>query len=336
MVQRLADSPRSRLRGMPAAHDKRSPRVAAVHALRTERTERTERAERTDASAEDEDGEAELAMLRSVKERFDGLEDIDASAHRALLVARQVRERTRARGLQALGEYRSLLEAAPEERRILRDALLIGSTCFFRDEEVFAALSAGALDGLGRGHGHPLKVWVPGCSTGEEVYSLAMILREQLDGRDDGRALRIFATDLRGSAVVRGRRGEYALRGCERIATHRLEAFFQRTSKGYRARYCLRDPTVWARHDLTCDPPLSAMDLVSCRNVLQYFDVPAQARILMRLHHALRPGGLLLLGAAESTRAAPALFQPVAPCIRLYARSRAAARRGPRASWGMP
>ncbi len=259
-------------------------------------------------------------LLEALQERFEGVQGLALTAHHALIVSRQVHHRMVLRGLSHLDDYLALIDDAAEERTLLRDALLIGSTWFFRDEAVFAALARGLLDGVGRAHGGPFKIWVPGCSTGEEAYSLAMVLNERLEARGDRRALRVFATDLRESSVRHGRRGVYSLRRCEGISAARRARFFEPAEGGLRVVKQLREQIVWGRHDLARDPPFPAVDLVSCRNVLLYFERAAQGSILAKLHYALRPGGCLLLGGTESTRSAPDLFEPLLPVLRLYAR----------------
>jgi two-component system, chemotaxis family, CheB/CheR fusion protein len=245
--------------------------------------------------------------------------EIDLWGRHVEVVITPLQARIAMRRVRCIDDYLLLLADSAEERASLRDAILNGSTRFFRDEDVFAQLSA-MIDAHLRvaPTGAPVRLWVAGCSTGEEAYSLLIKLHEVLAIRGETRAIRMFATDLRGTALDHGRRGVYSTRACDSISPAHLARFFAPVAKGHQVQRRFRDEVMWTRHDVARDPPFPHIDLVSCRNLLVHFGRSSQEKILRRLHFALRPDGLLLLGSSESTCAAEHLFRPVSRMCRLY------------------
>src|SRR5918995_1479279 len=195
--------------------------------------------------------------------------------------------------------YVSYLEQTPAEVVNLHNDLLIHVTRFFREPESFDVIARDVLPSLDLESGKPIRMWVAGCATGEEVYSLAMVVHEVLGEAVDGR-VQIFGTDVSDSAVGFARHGLYAASITEDVSPERLRQFFTKTDGGYRVTKPLRDMCVFARQDLTRDPPFSHLDLICCRNVLIYMDSALQRKLLSMFHYALKPSGVLMLGQAES------------------------------------
>ena len=180
-------------------------------------------------------------------------------------------------------------------------------------------------DGLAanRQEDDPVRIWAPGCATGEEVYSLAICAFEALEERQLSLPMQIFGTDISDLALERARNGVYPLVIEEHVSEERLRRFFTKIDSGYQINKTIRESCIFARHDLTRDPPFSNLDLISCRNVLIYLDQSAQRHVLPVIHYALKPSGLLMLGSAESTSPASDLFIPVDPQHKIYSRNAA-------------
>jgi two-component system CheB/CheR fusion protein len=196
--------------------------------------------------------------------------------------------------------YIAHLEQTPLEVVNLHNDLLIHVTRFFREPESFEIIGRDILPSLDMAPGTRIRMWVAGCATGEEVYSLAMVVQEALgDAIADG-GVQIFGTDVSDTAVGFARQGLYAAAIAEDVSPERLLRFFVKTDGGYQVSKALRDMCVFARQDLTRDPPFSHLDLVCCRNVLIYMDSALQRKLLSMFHYALKPSGFLVLGHAES------------------------------------
>ena len=236
----------------------------------------------------------------------------DFSLYKASTVNRRLRRRMALQGVLTLPRYLEQLRSDAAERAALFNDLLIRVTSFFRDRSAYAALSAGALPALleSRSASDPIRVWVPACATGEEVYSIAIALVEAMADRP-APPIQIFGTDLSEAAVSAARLGCYPESIAERVSPERLQRFFQRERQGYCVVKSLRELCLFARHNLVVDPPFSRMDLVSCRNMLIYLDPVLQQRVLGNLHYALKPQGYLFLGGAENAGYDPALFSVV-------------------------
>ncbi len=205
-------------------------------------------------------------------------------------------------GAEALAVYVSRLDDDEAELQALANDLLINVTGFFRDHEVFATLASSILPDLVRRHDdvQPIRLWCAGCSTGEEAWSLAMLVLEEIARSRPTLKLQLFATDLDPDAIAAARHGVYPP-GIEReVSPERLQRFFAADDHGWRVGPALQSSVVFAVHDLLTDPPFSRIDMISCRNLLIYLQPPAQARAIGLFHFALRPGGLLLLGKAET------------------------------------
>ena len=196
--------------------------------------------------------------------------------------------------------YITYLAARPEEVINLHNDLLIHVTRFFREPDALAALASDVLPQIEIRPEMPLRLWVAGCATGEEVYSLAILMHEALGDRLGEVRVQIFGTDVSESAVEYARHGLYPASIAGDVTPERLRRFFSKVDGGYQVTTPLRDMCVFARQDLTRDPPFSRLDLICCRNVLIYMDTPLQKKLLSMFHYALKPDGVLLLGRAET------------------------------------
>jgi two-component system CheB/CheR fusion protein len=218
--------------------------------------------------------------------------------------------------------YLEVLKGDDHELELLAKDLLINITSFFRDPDVFHLLEQETIPELVRNHapGEPLRVWIAGCSTGEETYSMAMLFQEQIAQAKVGVKLQVFASDLDPDAVATAREGLYPDSIQEQVSEARLSRFFTKEERGYRVLPDLRAAVVFTTQDVLADPPFSRMDMISCRNLLIYLSPEAQVRVIALFHFALRPGGLLLLGSSETVGSLPDRFQPVGKAERLYRR----------------
>lgn len=246
----------------------------------------------------------------------------DLSAYKLGTLARRLDRRLGMAGLDALtlGRYVECLNDDPDELEALVDDMLIHVTRFFRDPEVFDHLAASVLPGLiaAQTAGQPIRLWVAGCSTGEEVYSLVMLLLEAATAAPHPLKFQVFATDIDPKAVTIARNGHYPPDIADVVSPARLNRFFQRDDSGYRVTADLRDAVVFSVHDILTDPPFSRIDFVSCRNFLIYLTHEAQERTLDVFRFALRPGGLLLLGTAEAVGGGDGQFSVISKPAHLY------------------
>ncbi|HKJ89368.1 MAG TPA: CheR family methyltransferase, partial [Gammaproteobacteria bacterium] len=227
----------------------------------------------------------------------------DFSYYKLATIRRRVERRMALNRVQGLSEYIRLLEDSPQELEALFREILIRVTSFFRDPAVFRALKEVVLPPMleARDPEEVLRIWVPACSSGEEAYSIAMVLAELLEEEGRNRSAQIFATDLDPTSVSRGREGRYPASIAEDVTAERLHRFFVLEEGGqtYRVSSALREMCVFAVQDLVNDPPFSRLDLISCRNLLIYLGDELKERLLSIFHYALNPRGLLVLGSSE-------------------------------------
>jgi two-component system, chemotaxis family, CheB/CheR fusion protein len=219
-----------------------------------------------------------------------------------------------------LPKYLEKLRSDASERDILANDLLINVTQFFRDREVFDLLAEKVVPDLLRAHkpGQALRVWVAGCSTGEETYSLAMIFKDAIAAARSDVKLQIFASDVDSEAIVQARDGHYPDTIVSDVNADRLKRFFTKEDDGYRVLPELRSMVVFTVQDLLADPPFSKLDFVSCRNLLIYLSPEAQAKVVALFNFALNKGGILLLGGAETIRNPDERFEEVSKTARIY------------------
>ncbi|HET9594149.1 MAG TPA: chemotaxis protein CheB [Anaeromyxobacteraceae bacterium] len=246
----------------------------------------------------------------------------DFSQYKRSTVLRRLQRRIAATTTATVRDYVALLERDAGEIRRLTDDLMINVTSFFRDHEPFQTLERIAIPDLLERHPmEGVRAWIPGCSSGEEAYSVAMLLRERTERMPRPPPIQIFATDIDAAALAEARRGRYTAVVEKQVSPERLSRFFVKRGDSYTITKDLRDLCIFTAHDLIKDPPFSRMDLVCCRNLLIYLEPPLQKRVVEVLHYALQPGGYLLLGKAEIVDgSALELFEVVEKADRLYRR----------------
>ncbi|WP_029527897.1 chemotaxis protein CheB, partial [Polaromonas glacialis] len=244
-----------------------------------------------------------LALLRTHTKN-------DFRQYKRATVLRRIERRLQIRCLPDLPAYRDYLRAHPEEVQPLLQDLLISVTNFFRDPAAFEALEREVLPGLlfDRSPDEPVRVWVAGCATGEEAYSVAILLKEQMELNHCTSELQIFATDMDERAVNFGRNALYPASIANDVSPARLKRFFLPEKEQFRVVKPLRESVLFAHHNVLRDPPFSRIDLMCCCNLLSYLNTSAQARVLGTFRFALKPEGILFLGSSEAVDAAPNLF----------------------------
>ncbi len=265
------------------------------------------------------DGDGDLKRVFAL---LHGATKVDFSHYKQTTIRRRIGRRMMVLRTDVLAEYVQYCEQHPAELRELYRDLLISVTSFFRDPAVFESLGMllTAVITERAEPDQPIRVWVPGCATGEEVYSLAISIYEMVQEHQLSAPLQIFGTDISELALERARHGVYPEAIKQDISPARLSRFFTKVEGGYQISKGLRESCIFARHDVTKDAPFSHLDLVSCRNVLIYLDGKLHHRIFPLFHYALNPGGLLVLGSAESAATAADLFTPVGNQQHIYRR----------------
>jgi two-component system, chemotaxis family, CheB/CheR fusion protein len=248
--------------------------------------------------------------------------EVDFSQYRKTTVRRRIQRRMLVHRLDDMDDYFTYLKRNPEEVDALFREMLIHVTGFFREPETFDVLQSVVLPRLleKRGHNDPIRIWLPGCSTGEEAYSLAIIVTEFFDNRPESPGIQIFATDVSDRVLELARKGVFDTNIENAITKERLRRFFSKSERGYQINKQIRDLCVFARQNVLRDPPFSRLDLISCRNVLIYFETAAQKKLIPFFHYALKPGGFLLLGGAETVGNFSDLFEPVDTKTKLFAK----------------
>ncbi|MBI3861905.1 MAG: PAS domain-containing protein [Planctomycetia bacterium] len=264
----------------------------------------------------------------SILQLLTGASGIHFAQYKEPTLRRRIERRMVLRRLDTLESYLDCLRTEPGELEALYHEILIQVTSFFRDPETFEALQKSVFPRLidGRAADAPVRIWVTGCATGEEVYSLAIALLECLDDKAVAPPIKIFATDVSEPAISKARAGVYQESATADISAERLRKYFVKTDAGYQIAKNVRDLCIFARQDLTRDPPFSQLDLVSCRNVLIYLWTELQSRVIPIFHYALHPGGFLILGTAESIGPFSNLFDAFDKKHRFYRRTRVASR----------
>ena len=237
-------------------------------------------------------------------------------------VERRIARRLLLARIERPSDYLTLLASSPAEVAILKSDLLIGVTSFFRDPEAFDALRQRVLPALVDhvGSEGALRIWVPGCASGEEVYSIAMALADSFEASGGHGRFQIFGTDLNDAAIATARAAVYREAALHDLPPDYLNRFFVRVVHGYQLVRSLRDRCVFAVHNAVTAPPFSRLDLISCRNLLIYVAPTVQQRLISTFHFALRPGGYLFLGGSESVGPGNDLFAPVDRKHRLFCR----------------
>jgi two-component system CheB/CheR fusion protein len=263
--------------------------------------------------------EADLGRILETVRQVTG---VDFAEYKVSTLYRRISRRMLLLKLEGMHEYARHLAKDPAEAEALYQDILISVTSFFRNPEMFEKLKARVLPELLRDRSRlqPLRIWVVGCSGGDEVYSLAIACAELGEATGSGVPVQIFATDLSAERIEKARAGVYAKSTVHDVSPERLRRFFVEVEGGYRIARSIRDMCVFARHNVLVDPPFSQMDLISCRNLLIYLEQPLQRRILHLLHYALKPGGRLLLGSSETISAYRGLFEAEDAKLKIYLR----------------
>jgi len=269
--------------------------------------------------------ESQFAGIFQCVKRFTG---VDFSQYKPSTLRRRILRRMVLNKIETVGSYLKRLENDPSEVDALYRDLLISVTSFFRDAETFEYLKSDIIpDILKRRHGDlPIRVWVPGCATGEEAYSIVILLLESLQSARGSPTVQIFASDISKQAIQFARDGLYPENVAADISPERLRRFFVKVTDGYQVSKQVRDLCIFAVQDVTKDPPFSRMDLITCRNLLIYLGVPLQKKVLAAFHYALNPDGYLLLGTSETVEAGSQSFRQIDKKQKIYARVRTAAR----------
>jgi len=251
--------------------------------------------------------------------------NVDFTHYKLTTVKRRLKHRMLKAGVETIKEYAKLLLKKRSEVDLLYKDLLINVTAFFRDPEVFRYLKTTVFPKLlkKKTTGETLRLWVPACSTGEEVYSMAMLLTELQDNRPNKIRIQIFATDLSDRVIRDARIGEYSQNDIKSISQNYVKRFFQKTSNNtYRIVKELREMCVFASHNILRDHPFYRIDFVSCRNLLIYFDAAAQRKVISTLHFALNDSGYLMLGKSETAGLASQFFSQLNNKFKIFSRKK--------------
>ena len=295
--------------------------VAPIPAL-VQRIGEVVRSKKAVHGIKEEDAQQDLARITRLLQARTGH---DFSHYKRTTVMRRVARRMQVTRRDSIGNYFEYLRGAPEEARELLADLLISVTSFFRDRGAFNTLTRKAIQPIFEkvDERSGIRVWVVGCATGEEAYSVAMLLLEQADHSSFHVPIQVFASDLDERALSVAREGRYPKAIAGDVSEERLRRFFIEDGEHYRIRKEVRDHILFVSHSALKDPPFIHIDLITCRNLLIYLDRELQRQLCAVLHYALKPDGYLFLGSAENADIAPELFRTIDRDARLYAAQRA-------------
>ena len=266
-----------------------------------------------DQSDEHPENQIEPSKLRQIASILTKSEDIDFSYYKASTLSRRIYRRCSMAGFNHLTDYIYHLQQSSEEQKLLRDDLLIGVTSFFRDPQAWNYLETNVLPRLVEQAeaGGEIRIWVTACSTGEEAYSMAILLDEAIQKGEKQLKAKIFATDIDSAALEKASAGIYPENIADRISPERLERYFKFQERSFQVARRLREMLIFAPHNLLKNAGFSKMNLVSCRNVLIYMQNQLQQQVLRMLHFSLAPKGILFLGAAETLGDLEEEFEPL-------------------------
>jgi PAS domain S-box len=249
----------------------------------------------------------------------------DFSLYKKNTVYRRIERRMSVHKIDKITSYVHLLQENPKEVHILFKELMIGVTNFFRDAKVWEKLKEDVIPDIiySKEEGSVLRAWVPGCSTGEEAYSLAIVFKEVLEKVNSRQSLslQIFATDLDTDAIDIARRGLYPANIAADVSPDRLNRFFTSSDEGYRVKTEIREMVVFAQHNIILHPPFTRIDILSCRNLLIYMDSELQKKLIGLFYYSINPEGIMLLGSSETLGMQGHLFAPIDVKMRIYKRS---------------
>ncbi len=249
----------------------------------------------------------------------------DFSLYKKSSMYRRIERRMNVLKIAKIAYYVRYIQENPAEAKILFKELLIGVTSFFRDPAVWEKMKDHILPELLKRlpNRHTLRVWIPGCSTGEEAFSLAIIFKEVLDKfkQQKSISLQIFATDIDADAVEQARKGIFPANIAADVIPSRLNKYFTKTGDGYRINTSIRETIVFATQNVVNDPPFTNLDILVCRNLLIYMEGELQKNLLALFHYSLKQDGIMILGSAETAGTHNTLFMPVDPKLRMYRRT---------------
>lgn len=259
-------------------------------------------------------------ILRLIHQR----KRVDFSHYKMNTIKRRMLRRMLIHRIKTIKQYAGLLEESDSEIDMLYQDLLINVTEFFRNAETFELLKTKVFPQLlkTKAPGEPFRIWVAACATGEEVYSIAMLLLEIQGNKGTNIPFQIFASDLSTEAIGIARVGEYTAQQVKNISPKRLQQFFVKSKDKYRITKYLRDICVFAQHNILSDPPFSRMDFISCRNFLIYLDTSAQKKAITIFHYALNEGGCLMLGKSETIGGSTGQFTALDKKYKIYTRKK--------------
>jgi two-component system CheB/CheR fusion protein len=254
-----------------------------------------------------------LTTLQKIFSMLQNSFKIDFAHYKKSTIMRRITRRIIINKLNTIEEYAKYLRLHPEELKALFDDLLIGVTEFFREPKTFEILEETVFPEVlkKRVKTQPLRVWLPGCATGEEVYSFAIVLQEFLDEQNLEIQAQIFGTDVNERSIDKARRAVYPKSIEAKVTSERLRKFFTTSNGNYQVAKRIRDLCIFAVQDLTRDPPFSGLDIILCRNVLIYFDTVLQEKIIPTFHYGLKPNGYLILGESETVGKFAQFFEPI-------------------------
>jgi two-component system CheB/CheR fusion protein len=259
--------------------------------------------------------------FESILELVHSSQGADFGKYKPNTIQRRTQQRMAALRIPSLAGYLSYLGEHAEEVATLTNHVLIPVTEFFRNPEVFEDLASAVYPAIaGKAAEGSLRIWSVACSSGEEVYSLAITLLEYLGARADHFRIQIFGTDINEKGIAKARAGLYPESAMAHVSAERMEKYFMKTTAGYRVNKSIRDLCVFARQDVIKDPPFSNLDLISCRNFLIYVQPELQDRVISTLHYALNSSGFLLLGNAESAASYTQMFAPLNKKSKIYSK----------------
>jgi len=245
---------------------------------------------------------------------------LDFTGYKRASLSRRIHRRIENVGVEGFEAYRDLLEADPGEQLHLANTILINVTRFYRDESAWAYMRDHAIPTIvdRKAPGEQIRVWSAGCASGEEAYTLAMLLADHLGVDQFKERVKVFATDIDDDALAEARSGAYTAEQLDAVPSEQRDRYFRPTNGGFVFRSDCRRSVIFGRHDVTVDAPISRLDLLICRNVLMYFVADTQRRVLQRFHYALGEDGLLFLGKAETVFSHADLFAPVDAALRIF------------------
>ena len=260
-----------------------------------------------------------LTTIYHILRRTTGL---DFTHYRQTTILRRIQRRMVVHKIDKLMEYVKYLQSNPAEVKALYQDMLINVTSFFRNPRVFEALKSHVFPSIIKNHSSQssIRIWTPGCASGEETYSVAVTLLEALDDKATHLPIQVFGTDVSEASVSKARTGVYPQNIEGDVSPERLRRFFAKVEGGYRISKTIRDMCIFAQHNVLNDPPFSQMDLICCRNLLIYLEPVLQTKIISLFHYATRPGGYLVLGTSEGLGGATNLFATEDRAYKIYSK----------------